>query len=575
MHYLNEDHILLFLLQLFVLLTMARLLGQMFTRWGHPAIVGEILTGVLLGPTILGRIFPSLQSMLFPNELIQQNMLETVSWIGVLFLLLATGFEVNVSSVWRQGKTALQIGVIGVFTPFLLSVAIFWWLPSSYWGSGANHLTFTLFLATAASISAISVIAKILHDIEILKTDFGLTILSAFVVNDFLGWIIFAFVMSLAGQAVLSLGQATFTFFGVTVFGVLCLILGSRFVSWCCKKMEFYSLHYSGGVFVLITCLAMLTGVITQLLGLHAILGFLLAGIMAGNSREIPTHTKEIMSQMIHSVFVPIFFASIAVKIDFLQHLDFFMITLFTLTAIGGKFFGAGLGAYLAKLDKPDILSVAIAHIPGGAMEIILGVLALELHLIPENVFVAIVIAALFSSIIVGPLLAKSVRRRQPIDVSDYLLKKSFILNLECKTQECVFEEMVSRLTEQIALDKASVISALQTQEKLMSSSLENGLAIPHAHVKNIEKPVICFGISHFGLEWDTPDARPTHFVFLVLTPAHSHNEQMQIITDITDCLSEPQTQDKVMALNNLDDIYDFLKTELQQKRIIWELAPR
>ncbi len=133
MHYISEEHIILFLLQLFLLLTVAKILGERFSRWGYPALAGEVLTGILLGPTILGRVWPDVQIQLFPQEQIQQNMLETVSWIGVLFLLLATGFEVNISTVWKQGKKSLTIGTVGVLIPIILGCALFWWFPECYW----------------------------------------------------------------------------------------------------------------------------------------------------------------------------------------------------------------------------------------------------------------------------------------------------------------------------------------------------------------------------------------------------------------------------------------------------------
>ncbi len=99
MHFISEDYNFIFLFQICVLLSLAKLLSTLINRWGWPALVGEILCGILLGPTILGWILPTWYEALFPANLIQQNMLETMSWIGVLFLLLATGFEVRLSSV--------------------------------------------------------------------------------------------------------------------------------------------------------------------------------------------------------------------------------------------------------------------------------------------------------------------------------------------------------------------------------------------------------------------------------------------------------------------------------------------
>ena len=180
--------------------------------------MGEIITGILLGPTILGRVMPAGYEALFPRELIQQNMLETVSWLGVLFLLLATGFEVSISSVLKQGTAVVTVGVVGVTIPIALGAMVFCWFPSEFWGPNANRLTFTLFLSTAAAISAIPIIAKVLHDLEILKSDLGLTTLSAFIVNDMLGWIVFTLVLGLAAERQANLSATLRVFFEMVVW---------------------------------------------------------------------------------------------------------------------------------------------------------------------------------------------------------------------------------------------------------------------------------------------------------------------------------------------------------------------
>ena len=382
MHYLSEEHILIFLVQIFILLSTAKIVGYQFQRWGFSTLAGEILTGIFLGPTIFGRFLPGLHSVIFPKELIQQNMLETVSWIGVLFLLLATGFEINLSSAWKQGKSAFSIGFIGVLIPFILGIAVFWWLPQKYWGSNANHLTFTLFLSIAASISALAVIARILHDLEILKSDLWLTTLSGFVVNDLIGWLIFAFVLSFTSKNQSGISAALFPFIEIILFGGFCLTIGSKFVGLITKYIKKINLPYPASVLSFITCLAVLCGIITQWIGVHAILGFFLAGIMAGNTSEISERTREILSQMVHSVFVPIFFASIGLKVDFILNIDYNLVIIFTAVAIGGKFIGAWTGAFSSQMSRSDSLSIGIAFIPGGAMEIILGLLALEIGLV-------------------------------------------------------------------------------------------------------------------------------------------------------------------------------------------------
>ncbi len=113
MHLINEQNIFLFLVQLFILLGLARGLGELFRRWKQPALTAEILVGIVLGPSILGRFFPSVHGVIFPPDPVQQNMIETVGWLGVLFLLLETGLEVDFSSAWRQRGDALKIALAG------------------------------------------------------------------------------------------------------------------------------------------------------------------------------------------------------------------------------------------------------------------------------------------------------------------------------------------------------------------------------------------------------------------------------------------------------------------------------
>ena len=174
---------------------------------------------------------------------------------------------------------------------------------------------------------------------------------------------------------------------------------------------------------------------------------------------------------MVHAVFVPIFFASIGVKIDFLANFDFFLVGTFLVVAIGGKFIGAWVGGIAAKLPKADSLSLGIAHIPGGAMEIIIGMLALELKLIPESVFVPIVFAAVLSSIIVGPLLSWSIGRRRPLDIGSFLKKEAIIGNLSGKTRWDVIPELCQQISTSIdKLKTQAIVSAVQRREEIMGT---------------------------------------------------------------------------------------------------------
>jgi len=564
MHFVSEEHILAFLLQLFVLLTTAKVIGSLFQHWNLPALAGEILTGIFLGPTVLGRTLPGLHEALFPQEIIQQNMLETVSWIGVLFLLLATGFEVSLSSAWKQGKAAFSIGVIGVIIPFGLSVIIFYWLPDRFWGAQASRVSFTLFLSIAASISAIAVIARILHDLEILKSDLGLVTLSGFVVNDLLGWLVFAFVLGFATQEQAHTNSIFRTFFEISLFGIVCLTVGSKTVGIITKKLRSLNLPNPTTILTFISCLAMLCGAITQWIGVHAIMGFFLAGVMAGNSSEINERSREIISQMVHSVFVPIFFASIGLKVDFVTNLDYLLVVVFTSVAIGGKFVGAWIGAFMAKMSREDCLSVGIAFIPGGEMEIVLGLLALEVGIVSETAFVAIVFAALSSSIAVGPLLAWSLNRRKSEDITSYLSKDAIIANVKGKSRWDVIPELCEQAAKSRGLDPQIIIDAVIEREKIMGTGLEKGLAVPHGRLKALQSPLIIYGRSLHGIDWDARDGLATHFVFLILSPLEEEGMQVQILAAIARFMSQSDTQTLLMSENEPENIVRILQQGLR-----------
>jgi len=566
MYFISEEYIFLFLVQLCVLLSLAKFLGYLVNRWGWPVLVGEILCGILLGPTILGRILPSWHHTLFPADMVQQNMLETISWVGVLFLLLVTGFEVRLSSVWKQGKTAVTVGSVGVIIPIIIGFVVFYWLPASYRGPESNRLIFTLLLSTAAAISAIPVIAKILYDMDILKSDLGLTTLSAFVVNDILGWLIFTLVLGFAGTTSQLYDTTPLrVFFEIILFGTICLTIGSKLVGRMAKAIKQSILPQTATILTFITILASLCGIITQWIGVHAILGFFVAGIMAGNTEEISEHTREIISRMVHAIFVPIFFVSIGLKIDFIAHFDLVLVLLFTMVAIMGKFIGAWFGGYISKMEGNDAIAIGIAHIPGGAMEIIIGMLAFELGLISNSAYVAIVVAAIFSSMAVGPLLAGFLKRREYKDIGSYVAKEVIEIDLAVETRWQAIRALVDKVVQHNQnLNKKEVIAAVEKREKSMGTSVGLGTAVPHARITGLKSPIIAFGRSKLGLDWDAPDGYPTRLIFLILTPSEDNGAQVQILSAIARYMMQPNIQTEIMSVENTESMYQMLRQGLK-----------
>ena len=411
MHYLDESHILLFLLQLVALLAVARSLAAVCEELGIPALAGEILAGVALGPTLFGRVAPGLQEMLFPHEAIQSTMLETVSWLGVFFLLLASGFHVDVGQALRSGKASMFVGIVGVVVPIAIGAPIFYLLDPQLRGDEADALSFALFVGVAGSITAISVVARALGDLRLDRTPEGTLALSACAVNDLFGWLLFTVVMSVATSAELVPVELAITTFAAIGFVGVCILIGSQIIGLAAQAVQRTSLSQPAAIQALVVGAGLVCGAATQWLGIHAILGFFIAGTMAGSATGVSEQMRDSLSDTMHAVFVPLFFATLGLKIDFLAGLELSIAALFTAVAVGGKFVGAWLGARMGGVEQGRAILLGFIFTPGGAMEIVVATLALELRLISQTVFVAIVFAALLSSITAGPLIRLQSRR--------------------------------------------------------------------------------------------------------------------------------------------------------------------
>jgi len=411
MHYLNESHILLFLVQVLIILGCARTLSVICESFKIPAIAGDILAGILLGPTLFGRVFPALQGGLFPADPTQSIMLETVSWLGVFFLLLSSGFHVDVGRALRSGRAALLIGIIGVVLPIAIGFPVFSTFDTVYWGEKANAFSFALFLSVAGSITAISVVARSLEDLEIIKTPQASLALSACAINDIFGWFLFTIVMSLVGSHAMGAVELTTNALSVIGFVVLSLVLGPKILNVALKWVKTTPLTQPAATQSLIISVGLLCGAITQWLGIHAILGFFLAGAIAKSTDGVSDNLRSSVSDTLHAIFVPLFFATLGLKIDFLVGMELMPTLIFCAIAIVGKFVGAWIGARLGKESPKASVLMGYIFIPGGAMEIVVATLALELQLIGQTIFVAIVFAALASSILAGPLIGFQIRR--------------------------------------------------------------------------------------------------------------------------------------------------------------------
>lgn len=560
MHFLNEQNIFLFLVQVFLLLGLARSLGELFRSWKLPTFTAEILVGIFLGPTILGRFFPSLYQTIFPQDITQINMLETVAWLGILFLLLDTGLEVDFSSALKQGSDAFKIAITDIAIPMAISFTACLFLPTHYLVNPNQRIYFSLFMATAMTISAMAIAARALHDLKLSKTDLGFLILSALSINDIIGWLVFTLVLGLFTRTSLDLINISGLVLLTLGFAFICLTIGRKFANFIISKIKATNMPQPATSLTVVCLFGLICGAITQKIGIHALFGFFIAGIMTGSSRALSERTRQVISQMVYAIFVPLFFANIGLRIDFLKNFDLFLVLFITSISLLAKFFGAWLGVGFTKLSRANRLSIAIAHIPGGMMEIIVGLLALEYNLITQPVFIALVCGAIISSVALGPWLSYSINKRKEIGILEFFSHRAVIGEIKTNNRDKAIHKLCELIAEQESLETDILYEAVLKRENAMGTALEEGVAIPHARLAFLKRPIIAFGRSLTGIDWDSPDGNLTNLIFLILTPEKEDNIQVQILALIAKAMSIKENRDQIMQAKDRDSIWLILQ---------------
>lgn len=566
---MGEQHLGVFLLQVFLLLALARGVGEVLRRFGHPPLVGEILVGLLLGPTLLGRAFPALQQALFPPDPIQQSMLATVAWFGVLFLLLETGLEIDLSAAWRQRGPSLRVGIIGVIIPLIIGTGLSYVLPVRYMPSEAVRLPFALFLGTTIAISAMVIIARVLHDLDLIKSDLGLVTLCGYAVNDVLAWVILSVVLGLATTAGVDAGGVLRVLLFSIAFTAFCLTGGLRLVDRSISFVTRTLPEQPGAVLTLVCCIGLASGALTQKLGLTALFGFFLAGVMAGESHALSERTRNVLGEMVHSVFVPLYFASIGLQFDFLADFDWFIVLFVTIVAIGAKFLGAWVGVMGTDLSREDRLSIAIAFTPSGVTGIVVADIALDVGILTTEVFIGIVVSAVVSSLIVAPWLSWSIRRRAAVNILSLFDQSATVPYLTSRSKWEALRELCGGLNmEASGIGSDACAAAVRAREELAGTGAGHGIAVPHARLPGLAKPVLVLGRSQAGIDWDAPDGLPVHLIFLILTPKENTGVQLQILAGIASGLHPKPARERLMAARSDHEVWEALGAALRSQHL-------
>lgn len=402
MSFPSEHDFSLFLLQLSIVLSVCLAFGGLFRRFGQAAVVGEICAGVLLGPSGLGSFAPDLFAAIFPPG--RTQILGSLAWLGSVFLLFAAGMEVDVDLLAKERRVVFCTSGMAIAVPFALGLAFGAALPDSYLTDPNHRWIFALFMATALSISAIPLVAKVLMDLDLLKLAVGQVIIAAAVVNDIVGWIFFATLLSLMTGGVVVGGSLVGVIAMTLAFAGFSLTLGRNLIARLFSAIRRLGVAREG-ILGIALLTAFFCAALTQWIGIHAVFGAFLAGAMIGATGDIKNDLHWSLRDIVFYLFAPIFFASIGFRVNFAANFDAVLVFWMVGIACVAKAAGAAAGARLGGLARRDALSVGFGLMPTGAMGLILAFLALENRLITEAVFVGLTAVALVTSSLSGPLI--------------------------------------------------------------------------------------------------------------------------------------------------------------------------
>ena len=380
-----------------------------------PIHVGELAAGILIGPTFFARIWPgAVENLLAPTS---RALIDVFSWIGIIFLVLIGGLETRLGLA-RRARWAVVGGWLGGFgLPFGAGYLFGMLFPAELIPPNVERPVFALFIATAMSISAIPVIARILMDLDLLQTRVGTVILSSAIADDTVGWITLSIAAGLAGTGVATAGLAR-TILLTIAFVVVAFTFGKRLV----RKLMTVTSDRMRTPFPQVSMMFLLVfgfGAITQAIGVHLVLGAFVAAILIGRIRRLDSQAVAAVRQVGMGFFVPIFFAYTGTKVDLgsLGGSALIVTVIAVLIACVTKIVGGGLGALAGGMRGWEAVAVGIGLNARGAMELVIAAIGLSIGLLNEATYAMVVLIAVITTMMTSPLLQWSVSKAHLTDV--------------------------------------------------------------------------------------------------------------------------------------------------------------
>jgi Kef-type K+ transport system membrane component KefB len=390
------------LLALVVIIVVARILGALFRRLNLPQVMGEVVAGILLGPSFLGWLAPEAASLILPVN--TAPYLALISQVGVVLYMFLVGLELDTELLQERTRAAIAISHASIILPFLSGAAIALWLYSRYSASAVSFTTFALFIGVAMSITAFPVLARILTDRGMQKTRLGVLALACAAINDVVAWCLLAFVISVAHSQTESLLFTLFTTIGFIFFVLLIAKRGAlQLVRWQTAKGR-----TTQDMFAVVCAALLLSALVTERIGIHALFGAFLLGTVIPHNSMLARQIREKCEDLVVVLLLPVFFVFTGMRTQIgLVHgtRDWLACILIIAVASLGKFGGSFLAARSTGSDWREAASLGVLMNTRGLMELIVLNVGLDLGVLSPVLFTMFVIMAVITTLVTTPIL--------------------------------------------------------------------------------------------------------------------------------------------------------------------------
>src|SRR5262245_40671248 len=390
-------------LQLFVVISASGVVAWLFNRCGQPAVIGEMVAGILLGPSLFGLLAPNAFNFIFAASSL--DALRLLSQIGVCLFLFTVGMELDVSQVRHKAQTAVVVSHSSIVIPYFLGVTLALFVYTSLAQPKASFLAFALFMGISMSITAFPVLVRILQDHGIFKTSLGSTATACAAVGDVTAWIMLAFVVAIA--RVTSIGGAAFNLGLVLIFITLMLfVIKPKLPTWL-GQQALERPNPSKTALGVVLGIVLVSALTTEVIGIHALFGAFLAGIVMPTASGFRDKLVVRVENLSSVLLLPVFFAftGLRTQIGLLNGVQDWLICLIIIAvATAGKLGGSALAARLTGMKWRESLQLGALMNTRGLMELIALTIGYDMGILSQRIFTMLVIMALVTTIMTGPL---------------------------------------------------------------------------------------------------------------------------------------------------------------------------